>query len=202
MPFPSPAIITQDEVNCLTMASSKESSQANSVHNKLQVPPFQGNLCNVTCMEILYLPQNSRSKWSHTGSGTVHWWKSILARLLARLLPNHPTQRSCSRLFSSPVILVKKVLTWHIPFMFKNWDPLSPLLESPLDLRITRNNVSILVYILVDEILRVCGACPDVVTLLYTSKQEYPDFWVPFFLRRRNLFVLGLPDFFTFGLNK
>ena len=28
----------------------------------------------------------------------------------------------------------------------------------------------------VDEILWVCGARPDVVTLLYTSKQEYPDF--------------------------
>ena len=119
MPFPSPAIITQDEVDCLTMTSSNESSQANSVDNKPQVPPISRKLAQRDLHGNPVPASNSRSKWSHTGSGTVHRWKSILARLLASLLPNHPTRRSCSRLFSSPKTnwscgeTYKVLIWWH-----------------------------------------------------------------------------------------
>ena len=37
MPFPSPAIITQDKVDCRTMTSSNESFRANSVDNILML---------------------------------------------------------------------------------------------------------------------------------------------------------------------
>ena len=146
MPFPSPAIITQDEVDCLTMTSSNESSQANSVDNKPQVPPISRKLAQrdlhgnpVPASKLKIKVKSYRKR-----NGTLVKKYSRKTTGKSTTKPSNP--KIMFKTLLKPGNSCKKVLTWHIPFMFKNWDPLSPLLESPLNLRITRNIVSILVY--------------------------------------------------------
>ena len=115
-------------------------------------------------MEILCLPQNSRPRWNHTRSRMALWSRGTPVRQLTSLLGNHAAGRFCSRIFLSLQATVRRASTWRILSMSKNSGHQSTLLGRLLNLSLSKNSVSWLVYVSIYEILWVCSARPSVVT--------------------------------------
>ena len=147
MPFPSPAIITQDEVDCLTMTSSNESSQANSVDNKTRVSPISRKLVQrdlhgnpVPASKLKIKVKSYRKR-----NGTLVKKYSCKTAGKATTKPSNP-KIMFKTLLKSGNSCKKSIDLAHSLYVQELRSSISSVGKSTKSKDLTRNNVSILVY--------------------------------------------------------